>query len=86
MMPSVGEHRMRVRALDTWKQWGDGHPVPDRSLRAVAGILNLRGRVQRQLAAALADDVRPLIRRPDPSTPPSPTAARSAAPELGIGL
>ncbi len=69
MTPSVGEHRMRVRALTTWKQWADGHPVPDRSLRTVAAILNQRAGLQRQLAAALPDERSPAT---PPSRPPRP--------------
>ena len=85
MTPSVGQHRMRVRALTTWKQWADGHPVPDRNLRTVAAILNQRAGPQRQLATALPD-LGPPTRRPDPATMHDPTATRSAAPEVGIGL
>src|SRR5215211_4132515 len=42
MAPTVGEHQMRVRALNTWKHWADGHPVPDGSLRTITAILNQR--------------------------------------------
>jgi conjugative relaxase-like TrwC/TraI family protein len=84
MTPKVDEHRMRVRALDVWKHWADGHPVPNRSLRTVAAILNQRTGLQRQLAAALPDDVQTSIHRPDRADEHDPTASRSAAPELGI--
>ena len=84
MTPSVGEHRMRVRALDVWKHWADGHPVPDRSLRNVAAILNQRAGLQRQLAAALPEDVRQPVHRPDRADTQDLTASRSAAPEFGI--
>ena len=84
MTPSVGEHRMRVRALTTWKHWADGHPVPDRSLRTVAAILNQRAGLQRQLAAALPDDVHQPVHRPNRADAQDLTASRSATPELGI--
>ncbi|MGI9028584.1 MAG: MobF family relaxase [Ilumatobacteraceae bacterium] len=85
MTPSVGEHRMRVRALNTWKDWADGHPVPDSSLRTVAAIFTQRAGPQRQLAAALPDDLHQPSHRPDNGRHrPSPN--RSAAPELGIDL
>jgi hypothetical protein len=84
MTPSVGEHRMRVRALDVWKLWADGHPVPDRSLRSVAATLNQRAGLQRQLAAALPDDVQRPVHHPDRADAQDLTASRSAAPDLGI--
>ena len=85
MTPSVGEHRRRVRALTTWKQWADGQPVPDRDLRTDAAILNQRAGLQRQLAAALPHRVRPSIDHSDQGTVHDLTATRSATPELGIG-
>jgi hypothetical protein len=84
MIPSVGEHRMRVRALEVWKHWADGQSVPNRSLRAVAAILNQRAGLERQLAAVLPDDVRDLVRRPHRAAAQDLTASRTAAPELGI--
>jgi conjugative relaxase-like TrwC/TraI family protein len=86
MTPSVDEYRMRVRALNTWKHWADGHPVPDRSLQTAAAILKQRAGLQRLLAAALHDDLDPPGHRPDRVGVPDPTATRSPAPELGIGL
>ena len=86
MTPSVGQHRTRVRALTTWKQWADGHPVPDRDLRTVAAILNQRAGPQHQLADSLPDALRPQTHRPDSGIMHDRTAARSAAPDLGIGL
>jgi conjugative relaxase-like TrwC/TraI family protein len=83
MTPSVGEHRMRVRALTVWKDWADGQPVPDRALRTVAAILNQRAGPQRQLAAALPDDIQQPVHRPDADAPDL-TAARSSTPELSI--
>ena len=32
MLPSVGEHRLHVQALTTWKHWAEGHDVPDDAL------------------------------------------------------
>ena len=84
MKPSVGDHRMRVRALNVWKQWADGHPVPDRSLRTVAAILNQRAGLQRQLAAALPDDVHQPVPRPRPADARDLTVSRSSGPEPGI--
>jgi hypothetical protein len=84
MTPTVGEHRMRVQALDVWKRWADGQPVPDRSLRTVAAILNQRAGLQRQLAAALPDDDRQRAHHPHRADAQDLTASRSAAPELGI--
>lgn len=86
LTPTVGEHRMRVEALTTWKHWADGDPVPDRALRTAAGVLNQRAGLQRQLAAALPDDVQTPTRRPDAVAVHHPTATPSAAPELGIEL
>jgi hypothetical protein len=83
MTPSVGEHRMRVRALTVWKDWADGQPVLDRPLRTVAAILNQRAGPQRQLAAALPDDIQQPVHRPDADAPDL-TAARSSTPELSI--
>ncbi len=71
MTPSVGEHRMRVRALDVWKDWADGHPVPDRSLRTVAAILAQR--------AGPTPTPRIAPRRPPP-------AGAGAAPNCRAGL
>jgi hypothetical protein len=84
MTPSVGEHRMRVRALNVWKHWADGHPVPDESLRTVAAILNQQAGLPRQLAAALPDDVHQPVRRPNPAATRNLSVSRSAGPELGI--
>ena len=84
MTPSVGEHRIRVRALNVWKHWADGHPVPDRSLRTVAAILNQRAGLQRQLAASLPDDSDQPARRPDSAAERDLDATRSAEPNLGI--
>ena len=83
MTPTVGELRMRVRALNTWKEWADGHPVPDRFLRTAAAILNERAGLGRQLAGLLSDDVRRPIGRPDRGLH-RPSLTRSAGPELGI--
>jgi conjugative relaxase-like TrwC/TraI family protein len=82
--PSVGEHRLRVRALNVWKHWADGHPVPDGSLRTVVAILNQRAGLQRQLAAVLPDDVHQPVRRHDPAATRDLPVSRSAGPELGI--
>jgi len=84
MNPSLGERRTRVRALEVWKHWADGQPVPDPSLRTVAAILNQRAGLQRQLVAALPDDVRRSAHRPDRADPRDLTASRFAAPGLGI--
>jgi hypothetical protein len=84
MRPSVGEHRIRVRALNMWKHWADGHPIPDRTLRTVAAVLNQRGGLQRQLAAALPADVNQPARPPRPDVTRDMTASRSAGPDLGI--
>ncbi len=86
MTPTVGEHRMNVRALNTWKQWADGDPVPDGTMCSVYAILNQRAGVERHLAAALRDDIHPPIPRTDPVAAHDPTTTRSAARELGIGL
>ena len=85
MTPSVGDHRMRVRALNTWMHWADGDPIPDSSLRTVAAILKQRAGLQCQLAAALPDDVHQPSHRPGHGTH-HPTPTRSPAPELGIDL
>jgi hypothetical protein len=84
MTPSVGEHRMRVRALGVWKQWADGDPVSDRSLRTVAAVLNQRAGLQRQLSASLPDDIQQPVRGPHPTAERDSIAARSSGPELGI--
>ncbi len=84
MTPSIGEHRMRVRALDVWKEWADGHPVPDRTLRTVAAVLNQRAGLQRQLSASLPDDIQQPVRGPHPTAERDSIATRSSGPELGI--
>jgi hypothetical protein len=84
MTPSAGEQRMRMRALEVWKQWAEGHPVPDRSLRTVAAVLNQRAGLQRQLSASLPDDIQQPVRGPRPTAERDPIATRSSGPELGI--
>jgi hypothetical protein len=84
MAPSVAELRTRVRALETWKLWADGHPVPDRALRTVAAILNQRAGIQRQLAVALPEHVRQPTHRKARGMPHQ-TPTRNPEPELGIG-
>jgi conjugative relaxase-like TrwC/TraI family protein len=55
MLPSVGEQRLRVRALTTWQQWAEGHDVPDRALRDAIAVLGQRPGMGRQLGAALLE-------------------------------
>jgi hypothetical protein len=86
MAPSVGELRMRVRALDTWERWADGHPIAEQALRTAAAILDQRPGHQRMLAAAVHDDIDPVGRHRDPDRPATLQIARSPSPELGVEL
>ena len=57
MLPSAGEHRRRVQALTTWQRWAQGHDLPDNALHSAFAVLAHQLGVERQLAAALRNDL-----------------------------
>ena len=56
-MPTVGEHRLRVQALNTWKRWAEGHDVANGDLPTTFAVLAHRPGLEQQLAAALRPDL-----------------------------
>ena len=90
MTPSVGEHRIHVRALNTWKHWADGHDVPDGTLHTTFAVLAHRPGPERQLAAALRLALGTTTidgSESDRLTTPCETAAmRGSLPHLGIEM
>jgi len=58
MLPSVGEHRLHVRALVTWQRWAQGHDLPNGTLHTTFAVLAQHTGVEQQLATALRNDLR----------------------------
>ena len=42
--PVIGQHRLHIQALNTWKHWAEGHDVPDGALRTTAAVLAQQAR------------------------------------------
>ena len=63
--PVIGQHRLHIQALNTWKHWAEGHEVPDGALRTTAAVLAQKRGPEQQLVPPLRQD---LATRPiDPS-------------------
>ena len=87
MLPSVGEHRLHVQALTTWKHWAEGHDVPDRTLHTAFAVLAHRPGPEQQLAAALRHDLgNTTVDRGRVAAHHEPTPMPVARPDLGIEL
>ena len=85
--PSVGDHRIHVHALTTWRRWAQGHPVPDRALHAADNVLAHQPGPEQHLATALRDQL------PTPTNTglrhahaEVDTRVRIVEPDLGIDL
>ena len=58
MVPSVGEHRLHVRALRTWQRWAQGHDLPNGTVHTTFAVLAHQPGVEQQLATALRNNLR----------------------------
>ena len=88
MLPSVGEQRLHVRALETWQHWAQGHGAPNRTLHGALAVLAHQPGVERQLAAALRDGLRgtPIDRKPLTAGDIDLARVHLTQPDFGIEL
>jgi hypothetical protein len=55
--PVIGQHRLHIRALNTWKRWAEGHEVPDPALRTTVAVLAQKRGPEQQLVVPLGQDL-----------------------------
>jgi conjugative relaxase-like TrwC/TraI family protein len=82
--PVIGQHRLHIRALNTWKHWADGNAVPDAALRTTAAVLAQKRGPEQQLVSPLRQDLS--TRAVAPSGPDRESYAHVHAQQHDFGI